>query len=128
MNFRGQTLRTVLTVLAPSLLALSLGACNSVSVFRGAGYSDTRLAERIDRAYTARDACLAKNAVPSGAGQAGVASVAQAVSLACLPETNQLIAVTNPHQDPRVTQEIMKDTDAKAVRYVLLASGEGVKN
>jgi hypothetical protein len=128
MKFHGQSLRTGLTVLAPSLLVLSLGACNSVSVFKGAGYSDTRLAERIERAYAARDACLAKNAVPSGAGQTGVASVAQAISLACMPETNQLIAVTNPYQDPRVTQEIMKDTDAKAVRYVRLADGEGVKN
>jgi hypothetical protein len=128
MNFPGQSLRIALTVLAPSLLALSLGACNSVLIFKGAGYSDPRLAGRIDRAYEARDACLAKNAVPSSAGGADVASVAQAVSLACMPETNQLIALTNPHQDPRVTQEIMKDTDAKAVRYVLLASGEGVKN
>jgi hypothetical protein len=87
------------------------------------------LANRIERAYEARDTCLAKNAVPSAAnGQTGVANVAQAVSLACMPETNQLIALINPHQDPRVTQQIMKDNDAKAVRYVLLASGEGVKN
>src|SRR5215218_4663906 len=121
MSVREQPLRAILTVLTPSLLALLLGACNSASVLKGAGYSDPRLAGRIDRAYEARDACLAKNAVASGSGQAGVASVAQAISLACMPETNQLIALTNPHQDPRVTQEIMKDTDAKAARYVLLA-------
>jgi hypothetical protein len=125
MKFREQS-KITLTVLAPSLLALFLGACNSVSVFKGAGYSDPRLAGRIDRAYEARDACLAKNAVPSGGGKAGVASVAEAVSLACLPETNKLIALTNPYQDPRVTQQIMKDSDAKAVRYVLLARGEAV--
>jgi len=125
MNIRARP-RTALTVLAPSLLALLLGACNSVSVFKGAGLSDPRLAGRIERAYEARDKCLAKNAVPSGGGEAGVSSVAEAVSLACLPETNQLIALTNPHQDPRVTQEIMKDSDAKAVRYVLLARGESV--
>jgi len=117
--------RTVLTVFAPSLLALLLGACNSVSVFKGAGYSDPRLAGRIDRAYEARDACLAKNAVPSG-GQGGVASVAGAVSLACMPETNKLIGLVNPYQDPLVTQQIMKDSDAKATRYVLLARGESV--
>ena len=128
MKLRGRSLRPVRSILAPSLLVLSLGACNTVSVFKGAGYSDVRLAERIDKAYAARDACLAKNAVPSSAGQADVASVAQAVSLACLPETNQLVAVTNPYQDPHITQEIMKDTDAKAVRYVRLANGEGVSN
>ena len=125
MNLREQS-RAALIVLAPSLLVLFLGACNSPSVFKGAGYSDPRLAGRIDRAYEARDACLAKNAVPSGGGEAGVASVAGAVSLACLPETNKLIALTNPYQDPRVTQQIMKDSDAKAVRYVLLARGEAV--
>jgi hypothetical protein len=125
MNSREQS-RTALTVLALSLLTLFLGACNSVSVFKGAGYSDPRLAGRIERAYEARDTCLAKNAVPSGGGEPGVASIAQAVSLACMPETNHLIALTNPHQDPRVTQQIMKDSDAKAVRYVLLARGEGV--
>ena len=69
-------------VFAPFLLALLLGACNSVSVFKGAGYSDARLAGRIERAYEARDTCLAKNAVPSSGGEAGVASVAGAVSLA----------------------------------------------
>ena len=114
-----------LTVLAPSLIALLLAPAIP-PVFKGAGFSDPRLAGRIERAYEARDKCLAKNAVPSGGGEAGVSSVAEAVSLACLPETNQLIALTNPHQDPRVTQEIMRDSDAKAVRYVLLARGESV--
>jgi hypothetical protein len=42
-----------------------------------------------------------------------------------MPETTQLIAVTNPYQDPQVTAAILKDNDAKAMRYVMLARDEG---
>jgi epoxyqueuosine reductase QueG len=44
-----------------------------------------------------------------------------------LPETNQLIAVTNPYQDPQVTAAILKDSDSKATRFVMLARGDGAK-
>lgn len=107
-----------------AVLALSLGACNSASILKGAGYSDPRLSGQIDRAFEARDACLSRNAAPTGR-EADIANVARAVALSCMPETNQLIAVTNPHHDPRVTEAILKDNEAKAVRYVMLARGEG---
>ena len=42
-----------------------------------------------------------------------------------MPETDNLIAITNPFQDPKVTSAILKDSDSKALRYVLLARGEG---
>ena len=119
MKFSLQSIGVGLTV-----LALSLGACNSASVLRGSGYSNPRLAGRIEQAFEARDACLSRNAAPTGR-ESDVANVARAVALSCMPETNQLVAVTNPYQDPRVTDAILKDNDAKAMRYVRLARGEG---
>jgi hypothetical protein len=106
-------------------VALSLGACNTPALFKAAGYSNPRVTAKVERAYEARDACLSKNAVPTS-GEPDVASVARAVSLSCMPETNQLIALTNPYQDPKVTAAIMADNDAKALRYVRLARGEGL--
>ena len=120
MNFRGRSTQATL-----AFLLLSLGACHSASVLKGAGYSDPRLSGRIDDAYEARDACLARNAAPSVTGVSDVATIARAVALSCQPETDKLIAVTNPFQDPQVTAAIMKDSDGKAMRYVLLARGEG---
>ena len=117
MNIRGLSVLTV--------LALSVSACHSASVLKGAGYSDPRLSGRIDKAYEARDACLARNAAPSVSGEQDVATIARAVALSCMPETDKLIAITNPFQDPKVTSAILKDSDSKALRYVLLARGEG---
>ncbi len=119
MNFLRQTTRAILAT-----LVLSLGACNSASILKGAGYSDARLAGRIDRAYEARDACLARNATPSVGGEPDIATIAKAVSLSCMPETNRLIAIVNPYQDPWVTTAMLKDNDDKAMRYVMLARGE----
>ena len=107
-----------------AVLALSLGACNSASVFKGAGYSDPRLAGRIERAFEARDACLTRNAAPTGR-ESDVTNVAKAVALSCMPETNQLIAVTNPYHDPQVTEAIWRTTTPRPCRYVMLARGEG---
>lgn len=107
-----------------ALLALTLGACNTPALFKAGGYSNPREAAKIERAYEARDACLSKNAAPTS-GEPDVASVARAVSLSCMPETNQLIAVTNPSHDPRVTAAVMADNDARALRSVRLARGEG---
>jgi hypothetical protein len=125
MNFRGMNFRGLATGATLAVLVLSLGACHSASVLKGAGYSDPRLSERIEKAYDARDACLARNAAPSVSGESDVANIARAVALSCMPETDKLIAVTNPFQDPQVTAAILKDNDGKAMRYVLLARGEG---
>ncbi|OFW99421.1 MAG: hypothetical protein A3D94_10665 [Alphaproteobacteria bacterium RIFCSPHIGHO2_12_FULL_66_14] len=119
MNFLRQSTRAILAT-----LVLSLSACNSVSILKGSGYSDPRLSGRIDRAYEARDACLAKNAAPSISGELDIANIAKAVSLSCMPETDRLIAMVNPHHDPRVTTAMLKDNDDKAMRYVMLARGE----
>ena len=112
--------RAILPAIALPALALSLGACHSPSFFKAAGYSNPNVTAKIRHAYEERDACLAKNAAPT-ARESDVATAAQAVSLSCMPLTNQLIAVTNPYQDPQVTEAIMKDNEAKALRYVTLA-------
>lgn len=109
---------------ALAMLALSLGACHSASVFKGAGYSDPRLSERIDKAYEIRDACLARHAAAAVNGVSDPSSVANSVVISCMTETDQLIAVINPWQDPKVTTSILKDNDSKALRYVRLARGE----
>lgn len=120
MNLQRRSIQAALAA-----LMLSLGACNSASMLKGAGYSDPRLSGRIEDAYEARDACLARNAAPSISGERDVVTIAKAVALSCKPETDKLIAVTNPFQDPKVTAAILKDSDGKAMRYVLLARGEG---
>lgn len=127
MKLPERSLRATLTVLAPPAFALALGACNSAALLGEAGQSNPKVAAQIERAYEARDACLAKNAVPSSSTNLGAASVASAVALACMPETNRLIAVTNPYHDPRITAAILKDNDSKATRFVMLARGEGAK-
>jgi hypothetical protein len=106
------------------ILMLALGACNSASMMKAAGYSDPRRDARIADAYEERDACMARNAAPSVNGGSDVATAARAVSLACRSETDRLIAVTNPHQAPDVTAAILRDNEAKAMRFVLLARGE----
>ena len=126
MNLQGRSTRAALaTRVALAALVLSLGACHSASVLKGAGYSDPRLSGRIEDAYEARDACLARNAAPPVSGESDVATIAKAVALSCMPETDRLIAITNPFQDPQVTAAILKDNGDKAMRYVLLARSEG---
>lgn len=125
MKFQGMNFQGLPTGATLAVLVLSLGACHSASVLKGSGYSDPRLSERIEKAYDERDACLARNAAPSVSGEADVANIARAVALSCMPETDKLIAVTNPFQDPQVTASILRDNDGKAMRYVLLARGEG---
>ncbi len=117
MNLAGQSIRAV--------LALFLGACNSASMLSEAGHSNPKLATQIKRLYEARDACLEKNAVPSAGGQADVASLARAISLSCSADTERLVAAINPSGDPRVSAAILRDTDARSVRYMLLARSDG---
>ena len=108
-----------------AVLALSSVACSRDYVFEGNQYSNPIRNARIKELYQARDACLARNAAPSVSGESDVAAIARAVALSCMPETDKLIALTNPFHDPRVTAEILKDNDSKAARYVLLARGDG---
>lgn len=105
-----------------AILALSLGACSRDYIFEGNEYSNPIKVNLIKDLYKARDACLVKNAIPSDSANSDVTSVAKAVALACTPETDRLIAASNPDRDPRVTEAIRNDTDQRAARYVMRAS------
>jgi hypothetical protein len=102
------------------LLALPLGACAGAY----ATSSDGRLKTRIDRAYEARDACLARNAAGEAAAIADTAAAARAVALACIPETEKLVEVSNRDGDPRVADAIRKDSEFRAMGSVLRARGQ----
>ncbi|MBV8188725.1 MAG: hypothetical protein JO339_15915 [Alphaproteobacteria bacterium] len=101
-------------------MALALTAC------AGAYHtpSDGRLNTRIIKAYEARDACLAKNAAGDIGLSLDAAQAAQAVSLACVPETEKLVEVSNTSGDPKVGEAIRKDSEFRAMGYVLRARGE----
>lgn len=102
------------------LAVLLLGGCS------GAYHtpSDGRLQTRINDSYKARDACLAKNAAADGTMSLDAASVAQAAALACSPETDRLIEVTNRDGDPVVANRIRQDSEFRAMGYVLKARGQ----
>ena len=108
---------------AMAVLALSLTACSRDYIFEGNEYSNPIKVARIKELYQARDACLARNAVPSAGGGSDVASIARAVSLSCAPETDRLIAATNADRDPKVVEAIRNDTEQRATLYVLRARG-----
>jgi hypothetical protein len=99
-------------------LALLLGAC---SVGTYSSPTDGRLATRIERSFAARDACLAKNAAADDVGNADPAAIARTVALACTSETEKLVEVSNRDGDPRAANAIRKDSEFRAMGYVLRA-------
>ncbi|MBX9946847.1 MAG: hypothetical protein K2Y40_22415 [Reyranella sp.] len=120
MKLLGRSLRAAVPV-----LAVSLGACSRDYVFEGNSYSAPMTVAEIRKLYEARDACLAKNAVPAdAAGNIDTEALAKAVSLSCLPQTNMLIAASNPDRDPRVAAAIRNDSELRALSYVLRARGD----
>jgi hypothetical protein len=106
--------------IAVFLLVLPLGAC------AGAYHtsSDGRLQTRIDDAYKARDACLAKNTSADGTLNLDAASVANAAALACNAETDRLIEVVNRDGDPRVAARIRRDSEFRAMGFALKARAQ----
>ena len=52
-------------------------------------------------------------------------SVAQAAALACTAETDRLIEVSNRDGDPAVADRIRRDSEFRAMGYVLKARGQG---
>lgn len=105
-------------------LALSLAA--SLAACAGAYHtpSDGRLTTRINGAYAARDACLSRNATMDAALSLQAEAAAQAASLACVPETEKLVEIVNRDGDPRVAERIRRDSEFRALGFVLRARGE----
>jgi hypothetical protein len=106
--------------IVPVVLVLSLAGCSGAYHT----YSDGRLATRIDNAYKARDACLERNAAAEGTMSLDAATVAQSAALACTAETDRLIEISNRDGDPRVAARIRRDSEFRAMGYVLRARGQ----
>ncbi|MGQ3296845.1 hypothetical protein [Reyranella sp.] len=86
-------------------------------------YSAPWTVRAVEKAYEARDACLAKQAALHVESGMDVRSVERAVSSNCEAETSALIASSNPHNDATVTTAIRQDSDFRARGYVLKARG-----
>ena len=99
------------------LLVLLLSACGNTT-------GDGRRTATIDKSYKARDACLAKNATVDVTTSADDGTIARAVALACASETEKLVEVSNRDGDPKVANAIRKDSEFRAMGYVLRARGQ----
>lgn len=106
------------------LLPLLLAGCEQASAWKAGGWTDPRLMHKINHAYEARDNCLSRHVVPSDANNSSAQAIAAAAALSCQSETNALIAISNPYGDPRVSAAIMRDSDFRALRFVLQARGQ----
>lgn len=87
-------------------------------------YSNPKLVSSISKIFEARDACLAKHAVPYAGDDMDASSIARAVSLSCQAETEKLIAISNLNNDPKVAAAIRQNTEFRATGYVLKARGQ----
>ena len=109
-----------LRTLYSSLMVFALTACAGAYQTP----SDGRLNTRINNAYSARDACLLKNASSDLGLSLDTSAAARAVVLACVPETEKLVEVVNRDGDPKVAEAIRSDSEFRAMGYVLRARGE----
>jgi hypothetical protein len=100
------------------LLVLLLTACSNTTT------GDGRRTANIDKSYKVRDACLARNAAADDISNSDPATIASAVALACSPETEQLVAAANRDGDAKVAAAIRKDSEFRAMGYVLKARGQ----
>jgi hypothetical protein len=110
-------MRSALVILP---LLLLLGGCEGSFFQVGSLGKKTS----IDRAYQARDACLEKNAAADTAGSVDNQIAAHAVAAACAPEIEKLVAATNSGGDAKVADAVRKNSDARAMKYVLQARGQ----
>jgi hypothetical protein len=99
------------------LLVLLLTACGNTT-------GDGRRTANIDKAYKVRDACLAQHSADDDITNSDPATVAHAVALACSPETEQLLLAANRDGDSKVAAAIRKDSEFRAMGYVLKARGQ----
>ena len=99
------------------LLVLLLSACGNTT-------GDGRRTATIDKSYKARDACLARNAAADDISNSDADSLAHAIALACLPETEQLVSAANRDGDSKVAAAIRQDSEFRARGYVLKVRGQ----
>lgn len=75
----------------------------------------------MEKAYEARDRCLARNAAADGTGGTDPATLARAVAMACAAETEELVKASNFDGDARITMNIRQDSEFRALGYVMKA-------
>jgi hypothetical protein len=100
-----------------ALIVLLLSACGTTT-------GDGRRTANIDKSYKARDACLARSAGADDISNSDPATIARAVALTCSPETEGLVAAANRDGDAKVAAAIRKDSEFRAMGYVLKARGQ----
>ena len=103
------------------LSALLLGACE------GSFVRPENLGQKVslEKQYAARDACLVRNADADAGSSADAETVAHNVATACAAETEKLVAASDRGDaDPKVAQQIRKDTEFRALKFVMRARGQ----
>ena len=101
------------------LLVLLLTACGNTT-------GDGRRTANINKSYKVRDACLARNASADDISNSDAATLARAVALACLPETEQLVSAANRDGDAKVAAAIRQDSEFRARGYILKVRGQPI--
>jgi hypothetical protein len=104
------------------LVVLLLAACEGSFVRSG----DLGRKVNIDRSYEARDACLSRNAAADGTMSLDATSFAHAAALACTAETDKLIAASDLSGDTKVANQIRKDSEFRALGFVMKARGQAI--
>jgi hypothetical protein len=107
---------------AALLAILLLAACEGSFVRPG----DVGRTARVEKTYEARDACLARNAGADGVSATDAATLAQAAAMACAPETEKLVEAVNPGGDAKVAAAVRKDSEFRAMKYVLQARRQAI--
>ena len=82
----------------------------------------------LEKSYAARDACLAKNAAADGVGTTDPQTLAHAVAMACAAETDKLVAASDLSGDDKVAANIRRDSEFRAMKYVMQARGQAIFN
>jgi hypothetical protein len=101
---------------------LLLGACEGGFVMAGnVGRKAT-----IERAYQARDACLARNAAADGTSTTDATTLALAVAMACGPETEKLVQASDSGGDTKVAAALRRDSEFRALGFVMKARGQAL--
>jgi hypothetical protein len=101
---------------------LVLGGCEG-SFF---SVGDRWHAPRINEAYKARDACLARSAATEAPGAIDPSAAAHAVAAACASETEKLVQISNRDGDSKVATNIRDNSEYRAMGYVMRTRGQPV--
>ena len=105
------------------LFALFLGACE------GSFFRPEHLGKKtyLEKSYAERDACLSRTADADSSGPADNETLARAVAQACAAQTEKLVAAADRGDaDPKVAAQIRKDTEFRALKYVMKARGQAI--